>query len=525
VVYRAAFDSGLEGIIAKLKNSRYEYGKRSADWLKIKNMTSDDFVIDGFTAGTGNRAETFGALLLGRYDEAGKLVFVGHVGSGFDERLLIEIRSRLEGIKSDACPFAEVPPQNAPATWVRPELVAEVKYSQITEEGYLRTPVFLRLRDDKPVTDVRSVVAVSPVSAPSSAANGVPGNPVVTEIMSQLQRLVESLSLSVEEHKLSLTNLSKELWPATETRRALTKRDFITYLAQLSPYILPQLRDRPLTLTRFPHGISGEHFYQKHIDTATPEFVQKVALREHDGGLRDYLMCNDLATLLWLGQLADIELHTWFSRVSPEPGRLDLIDSIDPQELSRRMVEYPDFLIFDLDPYLYSGDEVSGGEPELNRAAFNKTCEAVTWLKAVLDGLGLESFVKTSGKTGLHVHVPIVRQFDYLAVRSAAETICKYVWQQHQQDITIDWAVEKRRGKVFLDYNQNVMGKTLASAYSPRPTPQATVSTPLQWNEIGKVYPTDFTILTMPERVSKVGDLWAGILTKKHDLSAIIRGK
>jgi bifunctional non-homologous end joining protein LigD len=175
-----------------------------------------------------------------------------------------------------------------------------------------------------------------------------------------------------------------------------------------------------------------------------------------------------------------------------------------------------------MDPYIYSGKEMAGAEPELNRKAFEKTCEMALKLKEILDSLSLSSFIKTSGKTGLHIYVPVVRQFDFHTVHSAAKIISSFLQQKHVPDVTLEWAVEKRAGKVFLDYNQNVRGKTLASIYSPRPTPLATVSTPLGWDEIGKIYPTDFTIFSLPARLSRTGDLWSHILEKRSDLKAIL---
>lgn len=227
-------------------------------------------------------------------------------------------------------------------------------------------------------------------------------------------------------------------------------------------------------------------------------------------------MCNNLPSLLWLGQIADIELHTWYSR---SVSGSDLGAAVTPREALR----YPDFMVFDIDPYIYSGDEPKGTEPEFNHRAFKRGCAAAGWLHEVLDGLGLPSFLKTSGRTGLHVYVPLRRQLDHRAVRAGARTICEFVLHKHPKEITTDWAVEKRRGKVFLDYGQNTLGKTLASVYSPRPTPQATVSMPVAWNELGKHYPTDFTIRTVPERVRKTGDLWAGILEAKADLAAVLK--
>jgi len=271
-------------------------------------------------------------------------------------------------------------------------------------------------------------------------------------------------------------------------------------------------------MSRYPDGPGGEHFWQKHYEHPLPAFVETVDLHsEHRGKRVRYLLCNNLPTLLWLGQLANLEIHSWFSRITPESS----LKTKDPDTIT----DYPDFIIFDIDPYIYSGEEKKGDEPELNRRAFQATSEAARWLKETLDGLGLSSFVKTSGKTGLHIHVPVERQYNYTAIRSVALTICLSVQRAHPDDITTEWAVDKRAGKIFLDWNQNVRGKTLASVYSPRPAPGAPVSTPLLWEEVGKVYPTDFTILTAPDRFTKLGDIWSGIFTVRQDLKSMLKQK
>ncbi len=523
-VYEAAIAIGLEGIMAKRQDSIYEAGRRSRSWLKIKAVLSDEFVIGGYTQGTGNRAGSFGALLLGYYDDKGKLVYAGHVGSGFDDATLTDLRARLEALQTEECPFAEPPPRHAPTIWLKPELVAEVKFAQWTQEGYLRSPVFLRLCEDKPAAEVRRVPTATPPTSTSPKSESVVAAPLsgeLTRILGRIQEGGDTVTITIEGHQVSLSNLDKEFFPATPTRPALTKRDFLAYLAKVSPYLLPHLRDRPLTLTRYPDGIREERFYQKHWTFPLPGFVRSVRLfSEHEEEWGEYLLCDNLATLLWLGQLADLELHTWFSRLSPEPDlpALSGDNEADIDYLSR----HPDFIIFDLDPYIFSGHEPKGAEPELNRTAFARVSEIALRLKGLLDSLSLSSFVKTSGRTGLHIHVPILRQFDYREVRSAAGTIGRFLVQQYPKDVTMDWNVERRTGKVFLDYNQNVRGKTLASVYSPRPTAAATVSTPLAWDELGRVYPTDFTILTVPDHLEKVGDLWKNILEAKRDLQKLL---
>jgi bifunctional non-homologous end joining protein LigD len=213
-----------------------------------------------------------------------------------------------------------------------------------------------------------------------------------------------------------------------------------------------------------------------------------------------------------------MELHTWLSRIKPGPDfKVDAATG-EPDFYAN----YPDFLVFDVDPYIYSGKEAPGDEPELNRTAFKKTCQISLKLKEILDKLSLSSFVKTSGRTGLHIFIPVLRQMDFHGIHAAAETLSQFLWQQYPAGITTDWAVEKRRGKIFLDYNQNVRGKTLASVYSPRPSPEATVSIPLRWDELEKIYPTDFTIVNTPDRLADLGDLWSGILDAKVDLVKLL---
>lgn len=512
LVFEAAVNNGLEGVVAKRSDSTYQAGRRSKDWLKVKATLTDDFIIAGYTEGSGSRSKSIGALLLGYLDKNKKLVYAGHVGTGFNETLLVDLKRRLDRIQSDKCPFDEIPKTNSSPTWVRPEMVAEVKFTQWTRDGSLRAPVFLRLRDDKPASDARRTTAVNaPEDDPVDEKSGT-----VNDVLEQLKDGREKFVIKVEGHEIVIGNLEKVLWPPTGNQRALTKGDFLNYLAVAAPFILPHMKDRPITLSRYPDGIEGQHFWQRHWNFKMPDFVETVRVSEETGKPGEYLMCNNFATLMWLGQTADIEFHTWFSRTvsgPDEPAKKDNPDII---------LDFPDFIIFDLDPYIYSGSERKGDEPELNRAAFRKVCEIALKLKSVLDVLSVSSFVKTSGKTGLHIYVPIIRELDYQAVRRAAEVIGQYVLQQHPDEITMEWATEKRRGKVFIDYAQNVRGKTLASIYSPRPGKEAGVSFPLRWEDLGSVYPTDYTILTVPALLKKQGDLWAGILHAKRSINAVL---
>ena len=523
--YRAVTGMGLEGVVAKRRDSFYETGGRSGSWLKVKDVKSQSFVIGGYTEGAGARASTFGSLVLGYYED-GKLRYAGRAGSGFDERSLKSVGDLLGKLQATESPFDEEPElDGASATWVRPELVAEVKFNEWTAQDKLRAPVFVGLREDLDPRGVqREVQEVGvPFAVPTGNSNS--GATSVEDVLDQLSTAEKKKILEVDGHRISLTNLDKVLWPAVGGARAVTKGDMVRYYTRIGPSIIPHLRDRPLTLTRYPDGIDGESFYQKRWEHDRPDFVEMVELfSSHNEGDVTYLMVNNLPTLIWLAQLADIEMHPWMSRVVQEPDGQHLTTSFtgSEDEIRGSVLNYPDFIVFDLDPYIYSGKEKSGEEPELNRRAFKKTVEVAWGLKAILDELKLSAFIKTSGKTGLHIYVPVVRQYNYRITRKTCETVGRFLMQGKIKDVTMEWTVGKRTGKVFLDHNQNVRGKNMASIYSLRPAPNAPVSTPVTWDELDKVYPTDFTIDTVPERVEAMGDLWSGLLDAKHDLGRLL---
>jgi bifunctional non-homologous end joining protein LigD len=511
-VYKAAIKNGMEGVVAKRAESEYESGKRSGSWLKIKAIRSDDFVIGGYSRAKGGREQTFSSLLVGYYNGS-KLNYAGRVGSGFNEKTLEELNNKLDSIRTNKSPFSEVPKLNDPTTWIKPEIVVEVKFNEWTKQGRLRAPVFVRIREDKKAKEVHRATPINTTVTKTGAnANN---NTDIAVVLEQLENKRESFFIEVEGQKVKLSNLDKVLWPASSSHAAVTKRDLLAYLVRLSQYLLPHLEERPLTLTRFPDGINGKHFFQKHWDYTIPEFVKRVDIKDKNS-TGEYLICNNLATLLWLGQLANIELHTWFSRINAQPDMPLSKINLD------NLLHLPDFIIFDLDPYIYSGMEAAGNEPELSRDGFSKVCEVAIWLKDILEELSLNAFVKTSGKTGLHIYVPIDRYLKYKMVRAFAETIGKFLLERHPEEITMEWIQKKRKGKVFIDYGQNVRGKTLASVYSPRPTPDGTVSTPLKWEELKRVYPTDFTMTTLIARLEKTGDLWADIHSSRRDLKDLL---
>ena len=507
--YRACVANGFEGIIAKRRDSRYEPGNRSKNWIKIKDSRSEEFVVGGYTTGMGNRSSTFGALLLG-VPEDGKLRFVGGVGSGFDDKGLAELLPKLKKIETESNPFIQVAPLKAKPKWVEPKLVAEVTYHQYTPEGHLRAPVFKGIRVDKEPADVEVTEFIDMAATKTSN---------VEEALEQIKKAKHETVITLDRGEFKLTNPDKVLWP----KSGYTKRDLLQYFAQVSPYLVPHLENRPLTLSRYPNGIDKGMFYQKHWEHGLPAFVTKVDLYSNDED-QEYLVADNMETLLWLGQLADLELHPWTSRTDPNPDAIGkpTIYTGSEEQIQESILNYPDYMLFDIDPYIYSGKESKGAEPEYNKKAFDKGREIAFKVKELLDSLGLKSFIKTSGKTGLHIYVPILRDFTYTQTRSAGQTISAAVMAAHPKEVTLEWRTEKRTGKIFMDFGQNARGKTLASIYSPRAVEGAPVSMPISWEKLPDIWPGDFDIKTVPEILKDTGDPWKDILKSKNDLGKLL---
>ncbi|OGA25560.1 MAG: DNA ligase D [Betaproteobacteria bacterium RIFCSPLOWO2_02_FULL_65_24] len=523
-LYRASLEAGFEGVVAKRLGSSYEAGTRSAAWVKVKAVQSDEFYIGGYAEGKGRRAERFGSLLVGKpvKGRSGKLQYAGRVGTGFDEQLLKTLHERFDTLKTAKPPFTEEPAVDRPTTWLKPKLVAEIKFAQWTPDGYLRAPVFLRLRDD---TKPEPVAAGSKrTKAPGSAAQ----EPYTGTLLAALEGRDDRALVEVAGERLSLTHLNKVLWPADAKAgvRGYTKRELLRYLLRVSPYLLPHIVDRPLTMIRMPDGIMGERFFQKHWDQSYPPFVESITLySESKDEAHTYFLCNNVPTLLWLGQVGTLEFHVWHSRAStwPEAAGASTDYAASLESLEASILNRPDYLVFDIDPYIYSGEEAQGAEPEYNMKAFEKGKQVAFWLKELLAELGVEAIVKTSGKTGLHVFVPIVRNLDFDAVRSISEAVSRHLERQHPGDITTQWAVKKRTGKIFMDYNMNVRAKTLNVAYSPRGVPGAPVSMPLAWDELANAQPTDYTMENALDRLQRTGDVWNDALRNKQNLEALIK--
>lgn len=523
-LYAAALAGGYEGVLAKRLDGIYQPGRRVSGWLKIKPVRSAEFVIAGYTKGKGAR-EPLGALLLG-YWRDGALEYAGHVGSGLDDAAVAELTRRTRKLTRKRPPFAEKPPTHRPTTWLEPRLVAEVSFSDFTPAGLLRAPVFARLRDDVPPESVGRPEDDDPADSATAATTASDG---VGEVLQQLAGKGSRLDLEVQGVRLRLTSLDRVYWPAAEGHPAITKRAFIRYLAAVSRFMLPHLEDRPLTMIRMPAGIAGERFYQKHWEQALPDYVATLPIFSgHRGGSERYILVNNLPTLLWLAQNGTLEFHVWHSRANigtgaGGAGRLGSDYASSLEALEHSALNYPDFLVFDIDPYIYSGKEPKGAEPELNEPGFATGRKVAFWLRALLKQMGLRAIVKTSGKTGLHVFVPIERTVTFDTARQLCETVGRHVLRDHPREVTLEWAVGKRPGKIFIDYNMNVRGKTLAAAYSPRGSPAAPVSMPLSWEELERASPQDFTVGSVLARLEKTGDRWHDWLSTKQNLARIFR--
>jgi bifunctional non-homologous end joining protein LigD len=462
---------GLEGIVAKVKNSEYQPA-RSRYWLKIKTQHTDHFVVGGFTAPEGSR-KYFGALLLGLYRN-GDFIYVGRAGGGFDDQALAETYNELKPLITKKPSFKEVPAEARKATWVRPFLVCEVRFTEWTADKRLRAPVFLGFRDDIDPEQCRLEESI-PMSDGGLRMADVGSNPSPTS------------AIRNPPSDIAFTNLDKVFWPED----GYTKGDLIEYYDKISPYLIPHLQDRPLVFERFPNGIHGESFYQKDAPDHTPDWIRTQKIWSEDVA-RDirYFIGADREQLLYIANTGNIQQNPWMSRV--------------------QHLDYPDYLVFDLDPV---------------EAPFPSVQQVAILLKQVLDELGIRAYPKTSGASGIHVHLPVLENtFTYEDIRRFAGAIASILVQRAPDLATIVRAVKKRKAHhVYVDFLQNIRGKTVASVYSPRPREGAPVSTPLKWEEFKKpIDPKAFTIKTIFKRLDKFGDLFEPALTDRQDISGFL---
>jgi len=522
-VYKTTKSMGLEGLVAKNKSSKYVQGKRSSDWLKIKHIRTQDCVIIGYNKGEGTREKYFGSLLLAVRDIEGQFQFVGHTGSGFDSISLVQIYEKVQNLRTEKCAIDYVPYTNREPIWVKPEIVAEIKFSDWTRDNIMKSPIFLRLREDKKpeecfIEKERYTKKLIETSIKERSSQNAKVN---------IMNTANNSHNDFNNHAYSyFSNLDKVYWNKTSTHRQFTKKDLIEYYDRISKYILPYLKDRPLSLSRYPDGIKGKSFYQKNWDQNKPSFVQTVKIysKSEDEGVINYVLCNNKETLLWLANLGCIEIHPWYSRITDfDEGVEEDNALLYPEKCS---LNFPDFIIFDLDPYIFLNvqDNVTNQkEPEYSLKGFKATAEVALDLKELFDELKIQSYVKTSGKTGLHILVPIDNLYTYDQTRSFARVIGSSMSRRYPNKITMEWDTSKRNGKVFFDYNQNSKGKTIASIFSARPVESAAVSFPVTWEDLLDVDPTDFMLLNVPDILeSNTHNPWSNLMENKQNLNEIL---
>jgi bifunctional non-homologous end joining protein LigD len=461
-LFAVAAEQGLEGIVAKRSGSTYKQ-RRTRDWLKVKTENVQEFVVAGYTRGAGRRAGTFGSLVLA-VNEGRELRYVGNVGTGFDDAEIRKLLALLKPLHRDTSPFAEPPKmprvRKSDVHWVEPQLVAQVRFGEWTHDGRLRHPAYLGIREDKGAAEVTREEPFADV-------------------------------IRRGKRELRLSNLDKPFWPDEQ----ITKGDLLRYYQAVAPVLVPHLRGRPFTMRRYPDGAYGKAFFQKDAPSHMPDWISTyralVSTRESTRAKKwvEFPVVGDELALLWMVNMGCIDMNTWYSRVD-KPDR-------------------PDFVLFDLDP-----------TPEV---PWSQTIEVALILRDVLEALDLLSFPKTSGGKGFHVLVPVDRRSTYADTREFAEVVAGAIARSHPKLATTEWSKARRRG-VLIDSNQNGEGKTIASAYSVRPRPNAPVSTPLSWDEVSdKLNPSIYTMPAVLERVRQRGDVYAGVVTTRQSLAKALR--
>jgi bifunctional non-homologous end joining protein LigD len=512
----AAAEQRLEGVVAKRLGSPYRPGRRTDEWLKIKNVNRQELVIGGWLPGKGNRAGRLGALLMGYYepDRDGQqtLRYAGRVGTGFDDQELERLGRELAARARKKSPFAGTQPPRG-ASFVEPELVAEIEFRQWTQDRILRHSTYKGLREDKPAAEVRMETMIPADDSSAEKTSQTPKKTVKVvkkekrsekqkekennkdghlpkapyEILRETKRAVE---IEVEGRALKLTNRAKVMYPRT----GFTKGELIDYYAQIAPVLLPHLTGRPLTLKRYPDGVEDEYFYEKRCPAHRPVWVSTAPIEsEREKGTIDYCMAEDLPTLIWAANLAAIELHPSLSRAA--------------------RMSTPTAIVFDLDP----------GAP----AGLKACCRVALQIKEVFDTFRLDTFVKTSGAKGLQVYVPLNTAVTYEQTKSFARAVAELLKKRHPRQVLSRMAKDLRPGKVLIDWSQNDEHKTTVSVYSLRARERPTISTPLAWGEVEQAGRSrrEPNLSAEPgellERVERDGDLFEGLLTLRQELPVL----
>lgn len=446
----AARKMNLEGILAKDRRSTY-VSTRTSHWLKLKIQSEQEFVIAGFTEG---ERDYFGALVIA-YEKDGEWVHAGQVGTGFDQKLMKTIHTRLKPLITKTCPFHPKPKIKDPVTWVRPEVVCQVRFLDWTNDGMLRAPVFVALRDDKPAEDVVRE------AQPSAASLNLTG---------------KEATVAIEGHTLKFTNLDKVFFP----KDGWKKRDLLLFYNDVAEFLVPHLQGRPLSMKRYPNGIAEDFFFQKNAGSHFPSWLHLEPIIEHDPPKTNhYPVANDRASLLYLVNLGCIDHNPWMSRV----GNL----------------EHPDWVLLDLDPV---------------EASYDKIVEAAQLIRQILGELGLQGYPKTTGGDGMHIYIPLDPVYSYEHVRGFAEILTHLAVDREPNLFTTPRSVEKRKkDRVYFDYLQIGTGKTISAPYVVRAYNGAPVATPLHWKEVVPgLRPTDFRIDNAVERFRRIGDIFAPVL-------------
>jgi bifunctional non-homologous end joining protein LigD len=492
--FDAAKKMGLEGIIAKKTDSTYATDRRSKEWLKIKVQKRQEVIIAGFTK-NADTSKSFSSLLLGVY-ERGKLQYVGKVGTGFSDKLQKTMMEQFKPIIIDKSPFESIPDVNKPsrfrpnppkakATWLKPELVCEVAFTEVTDDGVFRHPSFQGMREDKTAKEVVREIEVPTEKIVDDANEDNPHAQAIKAPKGKMPKTLlnpkdETQVRKIKGHELKFTNLSKIYW----TEDKVSKRDMFNYYYQVAEYILPYLKDRPQSLNRFPGGIHGPSFYQKDVKGKAPDWAETFPYETSEGEKKEYLVGTDEASLLWMASLGCIEMNPWFSRVqSPDN---------------------PDYCVIDLDP---------------DKHTFDQVVEAALETKKILDAINVPSYCKTSGSTGMHIYIPLNAKYNYDQSQMFAKIVVNLVHNQIPEYTSLERMVAARKGKMYLDFLQNRPGATIAGPYSLRPKIGATVSMPLHWDEVEPgLKMKDFNIFNTIDRLKVEGDLFKGVLGKGIDL-------
>lgn len=488
---------GLEGIMAKKANSVYKPGIRTKEWLKIKANKRQEMVIGGYTKNRDS-SKLFSSLLLGVYDNK-KLIYTGKVGTGFNDKQQKEMLQQFKPYIIKSSPFTIEPDINKPsrfrsktplakAIWLKPKLVCEVSFTEMTTDGIMRHPSFIAMRIDKKAKDIileKAVDTMKIMTKGKSAKKSIlePGGKKARKTL--LNPTDETQVREINGHEIKFTNLSKLYW----SKEKITKRDMLNYYYQVAPYILPYLKDRPQSMNRHPNGISGKSFYFKDVTGTAPEWIETFQYKsDKDNRVRNYLVAKDEASLLYMANLGCIEMNPWHSKVETE--------------------DYPDWCVIDLDP----ADNT-----------FQKVIDAANVTYEILKSMGVASYPKTSGSTGIHIYIPLGAKYTYEQSKEFARLIATLVQQEIPEYTSIERMIKARKGKMYIDFLQNRPQATIAAPYSLRPKPGATVSMPLHWDEVKKgLKMSDFTIHNAIERIKSEGDLFKPVLGKGINLEKII---